>query len=524
MSSRLATATPWLAVIVLAVAPVVPYGIAGEPLLGLGVSVDVVLAWLVLGRLPSRAHGLLGAAWALLVVYSLVMAGSRVFTEAQLPLGDLVLLLRPLVVIVRDLYGPLAAYGALGTLAAAAMLLVPVARWLWTQAHRAPPPPRLALVGVILVGLLLPGSRLVLVDLARDGWHSWQLAADFRAEVEERATHELQPLTPLRQPHVEVLVVESYGMVAGDLAAAPRWRQALADVGARAQDHGWHVVSGVGVAPVHGGRSWVADASVFSGLEVRHQSDYERVIRRADRMTTLPSWFADHGWTTVLMRQADRARPGVHLQNHFGFQKTVFFDDLDYEGPGVGWGYVPDQFALHRLRGRHLATVGGPHFVFAHLASSHMPWGPTPPIVDDPDSWQRRRGPREWAARRPITPWQSIRLVALRFLPPSRPSHDVAAIQGQYVGLVSYGLRSAVHTLPDPADHPALVVIMGDHQPPFLAREAPPHVPLHVLATDPSLLAPFREAGFAEGWTPDGAPVVAHHDLLPLLVDVVTRP
>ena len=121
MSSRLATATPWLAVIVLAVAPVVPYGIAGEPLLGLGVSVDVVLAWLVLGRLPSRAHGLLGAAWALLVVYSLVMAGSRVFTEAQLPLGDLVLLLRPLVVIVRDLYGPLAAYGALGTLAAAAM-------------------------------------------------------------------------------------------------------------------------------------------------------------------------------------------------------------------------------------------------------------------------------------------------------------------------------------------------------------------------------------------------------------------
>lgn len=500
--------------------PVVPGAVASAPLDGLGVAVEAALVVVLLPRLSPALRRGAAVGWALLLAWRLAQAASRGLADATLPLADLFLLVRPLVVVGADLYGPVV-YGALGV-----ALLAPLGlAWLGDRLLREVGPrplPRWAPV-VLALACLLPGSRVLLVGLGADVVHSAQMARAFRDEVARRDRDALagRPLT--RRADVQFLIVESYGMVTAELGAAPRWRRALDALGTATDAAGWHVVSGQGVAPVHGSRSWVADASVLTGLFIAHQADYERAVHRADRSTTLPSWWAAQGGSSLLVRPTDRARPGVHLTNHFGFGHTAFFDDMAYQGPAVGWGYVPDQYTLHRVQHELLPALPAPRLAFVHLASSHVPWDATPPLLPDPTGWNRRQGARDWQRPEDASPWRTLRLMARRFQPNHRQATDVGAIQGTYVDTVVYSLRAVVDTLPEPGPDGMLVVVMGDHQPPFLASERGPEVPVHVLASDPALLAPFVAAGFTPGWHPADASV-AHHDLWPLVVDAVDPP
>jgi hypothetical protein len=54
----------------------------------------------------------------------------------------------------------------------------------------------------------------------------------------------------------------------------------------------------------------------------------------------------------------------------------------------------------------------------------------------------------------------------------------------------------------------ALVIILGDHQPPaFISGEKQPWtVPIYVLSKDTELLAPFAELGYQPGAIPEQAP------------------
>jgi hypothetical protein len=72
----------------------------------------------------------------------------------------------------------------------------------------------------------------------------------------------------------------------------------------------------------------------------------------------------------------------------------------------------------------------------------------------------------------------------------------------------------------------ALVIIMGDHQPPLLAAETHNFdTPVHVLAKDPSLLEELRAHGFREGlWLgPSDPTTVLHEGLFSLLVRTLVR-
>jgi hypothetical protein len=72
----------------------------------------------------------------------------------------------------------------------------------------------------------------------------------------------------------------------------------------------------------------------------------------------------------------------------------------------------------------------------------------------------------------------------------------------------------------------ALVIIMGDHQPPLLAVETRNFdTPVHVLAKDPALLEELRAHGFSEGlWlAPNEPTTVLHEGLFSLLVRTLVR-
>jgi hypothetical protein len=67
----------------------------------------------------------------------------------------------------------------------------------------------------------------------------------------------------------------------------------------------------------------------------------------------------------------------------------------------------------------------------------------------------------------------------------------------------------------------ALVIVLGDHQPPGVAGGDPSRaVPVHVLSRDPRLVERFAAAGYAPGMRPpDGGAVPAMESFLPALLE-----
>ncbi|HET6520049.1 MAG TPA: hypothetical protein VFG47_09555, partial [Geminicoccaceae bacterium] len=124
-------------------------------------------------------------------------------------------------------------------------------------------------------------------------------------------------------------------------------------------------------------------------------------------------------------------------------------------------------------------------FVELALISSHAPWEPIPPLIDD---WNAlgdggvfagmadAGGPRNWP-------------------------HDAAV---NYPKAVAYSLRAVGSFAASFLADGGMLVALGDHQPASLitGEGASRAVPIHLIARDPALLAPFRDWGFTPGMVP----------------------
>jgi hypothetical protein len=475
-----------------------------------------------------------GALWALLVVFDMARAATLHATNNDLPLYDAVLLAHHLYVLGRDLYGAWATAGLVG------LLLTPLLLWVWASgllgwiavtATELARPWLALLLGVLLViGLVSEskdhGTRFLTPIALDNAQRSLALWRAVREEIEKGPSPELLQATLPDRPDVIFYIVESYGQIAQTRPEMKaRWEPAVEQLQARVEAAGWHVVTGLSAAPVHGGRSWIADTSLLMGLKVEHEATYEHLMTLTDTLPHLPRFFAERGYTTVLVKPKDRARPGVRLENQFSFHKTVFAEDLDYQGPYYGWGEIPDQFAIDRVEEELLAPNPGPVFAFFHLVTSHMPWKAAPPLLSDWREWQTREGVRqpvfversfENEMRMRFSRWKRT----LREDKISRPPTDEQP--GLYADNVIYDLESVVQRLEKGVRTPRLVVLMGDHQPPLVAPGSGPEVIVHVLATDERWLGAFRERGFINGMKPAEAPAeIAHRDLFAVLVEAL---
>jgi hypothetical protein len=320
--------------------------------------------------------------------------------------------------------------------------------------------------------------------------------------VDDGAYKDIAAVQLRQQPRVHVYIIESYG--SGILASPIKDRYFALREGyeARLTDAGWHIATGRSDAPVMGGRSWLADATMLSGRLIKFESVYRHMTKHFSSLVTLPRFFRDQGYRTVLMRQNNKVRPGVELVNHFDFTDTVFFDDIAYTGEPYGWAEVPDQVALGHLRDAVLPGLGDtPVFVFAHLGTSHIPWDDLPPLVDD---WRELQGDgvvdvaEETALTEAQIKFQMKRFkrqdnVRLRRLSASEENI------GEYFDAIEYSFESVVRHIEALDDPPELIIVMGDHQPPLYRKNTNFTVPMHVLARDSSHLAEFRERGFKLG-------------------------
>jgi len=489
--------------------------------LGDVLSVDA-LAILLLAVAWPRGRVAALSAYVLLCGWEVVRGVGAALMDQDPLLYDLSYLLRHFVVLGRDLLGGAFVPFVVVVLASLAVA-VAVGAWLLDRGRRGPPSTWVGIaLAVALVGWAAGGPvRFSAVALGHNLVQSAQVRGEVASMVDAPAYDAYGGLTLEAAPDLHVYIVESYGRILlGRSGPRARWEAEAVEHQEALKAAGLHSVSGFLTAPVSGGRSWLADATLLTGRPIAHESVFNEVMGRVDGMTHLPGVLASAGYETVLVRPKDRARPGVRLRNDLAFERPVFFADLGYEGRPLGWGIIPDQYTLGWLREHALGASGRPRFVFAHLVSSHAPWNDLPEAVDD---W-RSLGQREGAAEvEDHGVWEELMIQLGRYQ--RRDGHrgkrraNSDHLQ-RYGDAVSYDLDVLTRHLLALPDRPGVFVLMGDHQPPLVARQEDFDVPVHVVATDPELLEPFRQNGFTPGWRlpADGQPALRMEGLMSLLL------
>ena len=290
----------------------------------------------------------------------------------------------------------------------------------------------------------------------------------------------------LKGADVFVLFLESYGEVAyrvPELSADIRARAGQADRSLRAK--GWHIVSGYFTSPTFGGGSWLAHSSFLAGAVVSQNHDYQLLL--SSRRETFVRSFEQAGYRTVALM------PGLKLAwpegQFYGFDKIYDASALGYAGPAFGWWTIPDQFTLSRFAEREMQVPNRkPLFMVYPTVMSHMPFTPVPPYLAD---WSQALDPAAYA-QAAHGPTDSL--------------GDWKAARGSYRRAILYDIALVEGFLGEKAPKNALVVALGDHQPPGIVSGpgATWLVPVHVFSRDENRIAAFRKLGFRDGFVPSG--------------------
>ena len=347
-----------------------------------------------------------------------------------------------------------------------------------------------AVVG--LVGLqVVPGVPVAAHELARFGQLPGSLLdhREFRALLAHDTFAGIPPeelLTALRGKDVIVAFVESYGRAA---VTDPRFASEIAGV----LDDGWRRLAAAGydarsaylTSPVVGGGSWLAHATLLSGVWVHHQQRYRTLIG-GDRLT-LNRAFSQAGWRTVAVM------PGLIRDwpegEFFGYDRVYAAADLDYQGPRFSFAPMPDQYTLAAFQRCERSRADRPP-VMAEIAlvSSHAPWRPIPALVDWEEVGDGSGFVADEPAGNPSDVWR----------------RDPELVRQDYRESLAYTLGSLVSYVETYGDEDLVVVFLGDHQaaPLVTGDDAGYDVPVTVLASDPKVLEQISSWGWDRGLRP----------------------
>ncbi|MCC6914537.1 MAG: hypothetical protein IT566_12620 [Rhodospirillaceae bacterium] len=355
-------------------------------------------------------------------------------------------------------------------------------------------PPMLVLGGILLataVGLKFTPWRdysvLEASAFARDQVANVSLslaaAEQFKRDVAADPFRDIpgeRLLTRLKGNDVLLIFVEAYGRTAFDLDAPVRQ---LRESEAALRAAGYVLRSGWLVSPTFGGASWLAHSTFVTGLSIEDHQRYNTLF--VSGYKTLIHDFARAGWrTSAVMPLFTRPWPEGGF---FGFDAIYTANNLGYAGPPFGYITMPDQYVLSAFRARELdAPDRKPVMVEMALNSSHLPWTPRPHFL----------------------PWENVGDGAI--FATEREGEDVdidwlapQKMRSQYELAVTYAIKTVFSFAETQVKAPALIIILGDHQPVSLVSGtgASRDVPIHILARDPALLDSFT--GWTDGLVPD---------------------
>lgn len=237
---------------------------------------------------------------------------------------------------------------------------------------------------------------------------------------------------------------------------------------------GLHVVTGRLRSPVQGGQSWLAHATLLSGQWIESQLHYDTLL--ASDHPTLIDDFRATGHDAVAVM------PGITMAwpegQRFGYTRIHDSDTMDYEGPPLNWVTMPDQYTWSWFQNRVRGPASKPLFAELALISSHAPWVPILPVLDDWSSIGVGEVFNQWksAGEAPVSLWR-----------------DPDRVRDHYARAIDYALNVATEYAIRHADDNTLLIILGDHQPAPLVtgEDASRDVPVHIISGNPELLEPF---------------------------------
>ncbi|MCB1982031.1 MAG: hypothetical protein KDF63_08915 [Rhodoferax sp.] len=324
-----------------------------------------------------------------------------------------------------------------------------------------------------------------------------------RAEALEAAlaAPPAQALGALAGRDVELVFLESYGAMAFEHPrVAPALAPARARLAADLDTGGYLVASAFVRAATFAGASELSHLSLLAGIDLTDPLRHDLLLT-TDR-PTLTTLFRRAGYQTVGLYPAlswDWAERAF-----YGFDLFLDGRDLAYQGPPLGYWKVPDQFSRARFEQLHPRAAGSPpRFLFFPTITSHLPFGPVPPVQED---WDRLLGADPFGAEA-AERLKNAYVDWLDMLP-------------NYVGMFDYTYRWLGAWLRRPQPRETVKLWVGDHQPAasVSGEGAPWEVPVHVVTRDPALLARFVAQGFTPGLVPQRPSLGGMHDLTAMLL------
>ncbi|MEO3825601.1 sulfatase [Actinomadura sp. B10D3] len=298
-----------------------------------------------------------------------------------------------------------------------------------------------------------------------------------------RTTPDDKLLTGLRGKDVLLAFVESYGRSAVENPEyAPHVDPVLDQGTQRLAKAGFSARSGWLTSSTAGGGSWLAHATLLSGLWVDNQQRY-RTLVNSDRMTLNGAFHRADARTVALMPAITRAWPEGKF---FGYDKIYDNRNLGYRGPRFSFATMPDQYTLSTLQRTELAKKDrAPVMAETALVSSHAPWASIPRLV----------------------PWDRVGDGSVfngmgKGYDASWPAGG--RIRTEYRKSIEYTLNTLVSYVETYGDDDTVLVFLGDHQPaPLITGPgASRDVPITIVAKDRAVLDRISGWGWQDGLRP----------------------
>ena len=397
--------------------------------------------------------------------------------------------------------------GAIALLSGAILLLIAGITRIWREVFPVLTDRRVALGFAILLGVvmgvtvLMPAEERPLatglgLDIVRQsvavvqGRFSSKAGGGPYAAALSAPPPPYSDLAGLKQRDVYLVYLESYGTTVFD---TPEFRaglsQSLSQFETSLRRAGYTIASNRLVSPTFGGGSWLAHATLASGVRLDDPVVYTLLLDSGRKL--LPTYFKEAGWRTVDIAPGIKA-PSARATAAWGFDREIFAKELDYRGPSFGWFAIPDQFTLDRAATiRSALGPTPPVFTQLILVSSHIPFAPVPPYLAD---WEDSGTFSSASATVMDHVWHQP---------------DWSRLGPEYLDSLRYDFAVLGGWLTSRMSGDGLVILLGDHQPPAMVggQPQPPWtVPIHVLSRDPDLVSPFVAEGYVSGIFPNQAP------------------
>jgi hypothetical protein len=307
-------------------------------------------------------------------------------------------------------------------------------------------------------------------------------------------------LEHLQRADVLFLLVESYGAtVLRNPEYFARVRPTLESFVTTLGPAGYAIASSTVESCTYGGHSWLAHATLASGVRIGDARDFS-IVRQTPLHHTMASLFERAGYRSVVVQPGTTRRfPEGEVR---GFSGKYYAPDMDYQGPAFSWAPMSDQYVLDFIHRKEIVPAKQPLFVQYALVSSHAPWSEQPPLIEDWNDLTQGRIYNQIEPRRYPVDWATMVLA-----------------RDAYVDSILYDLEVIRRYIGQQVTRPSLIVVMGDHQPAVLAQPDASHtVPVHIISKDRSAIDRFIAAGYQPGMIPDARGNLRGMDSFPAML------